>query len=138
MALGSCVGKFAVLSLGRCFCPFPGGPEGPGPWGTPPSPGLVQAAHDLAKLLQHPALLPGFLTVVSWCELGHGPEFVAPWWGRKGGFVQAGGGWAVLGSEAWTWRPVVLACRRAGPDDAQDAGLPGDTSRCCLLLLHIA
>lgn len=132
------MGKFAVLSLGRCFCSFPGGPEelrvGPGPWGTPPSPGLVQAAHDLAKLLQHPALLPGFLTVVSWCMPGRGPEFVAPWWGRKGGFVQAGGG------QCWSLRlgRGARLCLRAGPDDAQDAGLPGDTSRCCLLLLHIA
>lgn len=42
------------------------------------------------------------------------------------------------GSEAWTWHLVVLVCRRAGLGDAQDAGLPGDTSGCCLHLLHTA
>jgi len=66
------------------------GQAGPGPWGTGPSPGSIQAARDLAKPLQHPMLLPGFLTVMSWCMPSHDPELVAPWWRRKGGLLQAG------------------------------------------------
>lgn len=41
-------------------------------------------------------------------------------------------------SEAWAWHLVVLVCSRAAPGDAKDVGLPGDTSRYCLHLLHIA
>lgn len=77
VALGSSVGEHAVFALGRCFCPFPGGPEelwvGPGPWGTP---GLLQAAFDLAKPFQHPTRLPGSLTVMSWCVPSCGPELL--------------------------------------------------------------
>lgn len=57
-------------------------------------------------------LLPGFLTAMSWCVPGRGPELMAPWWGRKGRLVQAkalmhqqaGSGqcWALrLGRGAW-------------------------------------